>query len=459
MEIPRILISGTSSRVGKTMISVGLMRAILNRGYVVQPYKIGPDFIDTSFHFFATGRHSRNLDGFMMGKEDVLESFQRNAKNADIAIVEGAMGLYDSGSSVNEQGSSAEASKIIKAPVILIANVERIARSAAPFVLGYKLFDPMVNLQGVILNRAGSSRHASKVREAVEGLTDLRVLGVLRRNKQIVFPERHLGLVPAFEKKDIETLFNRLARIVEDSIDVDAIIEIARSAPKLRTKRSHQVFNKLKKFDVNVGIIRDKAFTFYYQDVIDALKSNCKGIKYIDSFKDEKLPDVDALYIGGGFPEVFAQELEDNSSLRQDIKEFCESGKPVYAECGGLMYLGDKLITKDERSYEMVGFFPLDTKMMQSRQALGYAITTAIVDNPLSMKKDTLVGHEFHYSKIKLKGDVKFAYKTTRGHGINGEYDGILKNNTLAGYLHLHILSYPRMVHNFLRLAEEIKRL
>ena len=456
MRIPRIMLTGTSSRAGKTVVSIGLMRALVNRGYVVQPYKVGPDFIDPSFHLFATQRYSRNLDGFMMRREDMLETFQRNRKGADIAVIEGTMGLYDSHNALDEKGSTAEASKILKTPVILIANVERIARTAAPFIMGYKLFDPAVDIRGAILNHVGSERHAKKVKLAVEKLADMRVIGVMFRDQRISIPERHLGLVPAFERSDIDTLFDRLAEIMEEYIDIDGIIDLAETAPKMRRQRENNLFNPTKKFDVTVGVMRDNAFTFYYQDVIDALAANSRKIMFIDALKDEKLPDVDALYIGGGFPEVFAEDLENNGSLRGDVRDFCDSGKPVYAECGGLMYLGERLITKDGRSYEMAGFLPLDTKMMERLQALGYSRRTAIMDNPISRRGDALVGHEFHYSRVTLKDKVKYAYKTTRGRGVDGEHDGILKKNTLAGYLHLHVLSYPKMLENFLSMAENI---
>lgn len=455
MKIPRILLSGTSSRAGKTVVSIGLMRALVNRGYVVQPYKIGPDFIDPSFHLFATQRYSRNVDGFMMQRKDMLETIQRNSKGADIAVIEGTMGLYDSHNALDEQGSTAEASKILRTPVILIANVERIARTAAPFVLGYKLFDPGVNIRGVILNRVGSERHAHKARLAVEKLADMRVVGVIPRDEKIEIPERHLGLVPAFEKDDIEALFDGLAGIVEKYVDIDSLIDVAEAAPEMPEQKENPLFNPQEKFDVKVGVVRDKAFTFYYQDVIDALAANSREVKYVDALKDEKLPDVDALYIGGGFPEVFAEELQGNSSFRGDVREFCESGRPVYAECGGLMYLGEKLITKDGRRFDMAGFLPLDTLMQEKFQALGYARRVGIKDNPISRTGDTLVGHEFHYSRVKLKEGVRFAYKTTRGNGVDGEHDGILKKNTLAGYLHLHVLSYPAMIENFLSMAEK----
>lgn len=455
MRIPRILLTGTSSRAGKTVISIGLMCALVKRGYRVQPYKIGPDFIDPSFHFFATGRVSRNLDGYMMTPRDMLGTFQRNFQDADIAVIEGTMGLYDSHDAVDEKGSTAEASKILKTPVILIANVERIARTAAAFVLGYKLFDRKVDIRGVILNRLGNPRHAAKARSAVEELAKMRVLGVVPRDARVEIPERHLGLVPAYEKKNIQALFDALAEIVERHVDVDALIEIAKAAPELKEVRENRVFNPEGKFNVTLGVVKDKAFTFYYQDVIDAFAARC-SISYINALEDSALPEVDALYIGGGFPEVFASRLEKNASLREDIREFCDSGKPVYAECGGLMYLGEKLVTK-EGEYEMVGFLPLDTRMQRRFQALGYARRVAVRDNPICRRGDVLVGHEFHYSKVVVKDKVEYAYETRRGRGVDGVHDGILKKNTLAGYLHLHVLSYPGMIRNFLSHAVKMK--
>jgi cobyrinic acid a,c-diamide synthase len=449
MDIPRIILSGTSSRVGKTMISIGLMRALTNRGYVVQPYKVGPDFIDPSFHFFATGRHSRNLDSFMMSGEDISEVFQRNFRNADIAIIEGTMGLYDSHDAIDEKGSTAEVSKILKCPIVLIANIERLSRTAAAFVLGYKLFDPDVKLEGVILNRAGAERHAYKAKLAVEKLAKMRVVGVIPRREDIIIPDRHLGLIPAYEKKEeFEELFDKLAEVIEKHVNVEEIIEIARKVPTLDETMENSIF-KPDKRKINVGVFWDRTFSFYYQDNLDALAARAR-IQFIDSLNDRKLPDVDALYIGGGFPEIFAEELERNVSLRKDVYDFCESGKPVYAECGGLMYLGESLRLIDGNEYEMVGFLPIKTEMHRKFQALGYSIYSVSSDNIISKKGDILVGHEFHYSKVITKKKLDFAYRVRRGKGVDGEHDGIMKNKTLASYLHLHVLSYPDMAKRFI---------
>lgn len=452
MDFPRILLSGTSSRVGKTMISVGLMRALVNRGYKVQPYKVGPDFIDPSFHYFATGRYSRNLDSFMMTKEDIMEIFQRNFKDADIAVIEGKTGLYDSHDALNEKGSTAEVSKFLQCPTILIANAERLSRTAAAFVLGYKVFDPEVDIKGAILNRVGGARHSSKARTAVEELTGVEILGTIPR-QDITIPDRHLGLIPAFEREEeFRELFDGLAEIVEEFIDVEKIIEIARKAPHLEQVMENPLF-KPKETRINLGVFRDKTFNFYYEDNIDAFAANGAHIKYIDSLSDKKLPHVDGLYIGGGFPEIFASQLEGNTSLRKEVFNFCDAGKPVYAECGGLMYLGETLTLVSGEEYEMVGFLPISTEMFQKFQALGYSIYRAVNNNIISRKGDILTGHEFHYSKVTANGKLEFAFKVDRGKGAIDGYDGIEKKNTLANYLHLHAMSYPLMIERFINAA------
>ena len=451
MHIPRIMLSAIRSRTGKTMISIGLMRALTNRGYKVQPYKVGPDFIDPSFHYFATGRYSRNLDSFMF-KANILETFQRNFKNADIAIIEATMGLYDSHDAIDEKGSSAEISKILKCPVLLIADVERMSRTVAPLLLGYKIFDRDVDIKGVILNRVGNPRHAKKVRLAAEKLAKMRVFGVIPR-QEVVIPDRHLGLIPAHERDEFVEIFDKLADLVEKYVDVDGIIKVAEKAEELDEVNEHPVFRK-EKSGIKLGILMDRAFSFYYQDTLDAFSSKAELV-YIDALNDKKLPDIDALYIGGGFPEVFAKELEDNKKLKNQIYEFCESNKPVYAECGGLMYLGESIIVNNEE-YEMVGFLPLKTEMHRRFQAHGYSIYKVIKNNIISRRGDTLIGHEFHYSKVLPSKKLNFAFKVKRGFGIEG-YDGITLNNTLATYIHLHVLSYPQMVYNLIKAAKKAK--
>ncbi|MEE8400817.1 MAG: cobyrinate a,c-diamide synthase [Candidatus Hydrothermarchaeaceae archaeon] len=456
VHLPRVIIGGTSSKAGKTVISIGLMRALKNRGYKVAPFKTGPDFIDPSYHLFATGRPSRNIDGYMMKKEDIIGAFHRNASDSDISIIEGTMGLYDSIDGIHDTGSTAQVSKFLKAPVILTANIERISRTAAPFVLGYKVFDRDVDIKGVILNRAGSKRHAGKAKDAVEKLVKMRVVGVMPRDARIEIPERHLGLVPAYEKKKIERLFDTLAELIEDYLDVDRIIKIANGAEPLKNVRESPLFSPKRRISANLGVVRDKSFSFYYEDNLDAFAAGGAEIRYIDSLKDRKLPDIDALYIGGGFPEVFSKELEKNKKLRGEIYEFCNSGKPVYAECGGLMYLGKSITTKENEEYEMVDFLPIKTRMFEKFQSLGYVKNEAIRDSPISRRGATIKGHEFHYSRVEPLKKLEYIYKVKRGKGIDGTSDGILKKNTVASYMHVHVLSYPPLVGNFLKTASEI---
>ncbi len=452
MEIPRIVIAGAKSKVGKTMIAIGLMRALINRGYVVQPYKVGPDFIDPGFHHIATNRFSRNLDSFMLDKATLLETFCRNFRGADIAVIEGKTGLYDSADAVSEKGSVAEVSKILKAPVILVVDAERMNRTVAAIVLGYKVFDPKVDLRGVILNKTGSERHRNRVKKAVEKLAKVKVLGVIPRSN-IRMPYRHLGLVTAYERSDIDQLLDELAEMIERYVDVDAIIDIAYSAPPLEFFDVSEVGEREE--NVRVGVIRDEVFSFYYQDNLDELAKYAEVV-FISSLRDKKLPDVDALYIGGGFPEVFAEQLEKNKRLREDIYEFCSSGKPVYAECGGLMFLG-KSIEVEGNEYEMVDFLPLRTVMYEKFRAQGYCIYKAVRNSVIARKNQTLVGHEFHYSEAELLGKVDFAFAVKRGRGIDGQRDGVIVENTLANYLHVHFLSDKSIAKRFVLQAKKIK--
>lgn len=451
MHIPRVMLSAIRSRTGKTTISIGLMRALTNRGYKVQPYKVGPDFIDPSFHQFATGRPSRNLDSFMF-KNNIMEAFQRGFKGADLAIIEGTMGLYDSHNAIDERGSSAEISKILRCPVLLIADVERMSRTVAPLLIGYKVFDKDVDIRGVILNKVGNPRHAKKVKTAAEKLAKMKVFGVIPR-QDVVIPDRHLGLIPAHERDEFAEIFDKLANVVEKYVDVEGIVKVAEKAVELEPVPEHPIFRK-EVDKVKIGIIMDRAFSFYYQDNLDAFASKAELV-YIDALNDKKLPEVDALYIGGGFPEVFAKELEANKKLREQIYHFCTSNKPVYAECGGLMYLGESIIV-DDGEYDMVGFLPLKTEMHKKFQAHGYSIYRVVKNNIISRRGDILLGHEFHYSKVIPLKKFNFAFKVKRGSGIGG-YDGIMLNNTLATYIHLHVLSYPQMVYNLVRAAKRCK--
>jgi len=454
VDLPRVLIAGVKSKIGKTMISIGLMRALKNRGYVVQPYKVGPDFIDPIYHFYATGRYSRNLDDFMLDEQTLLETFQRNFRGADIAVIEGKTGLYDSHDGVDERGSTARVAKILKAPVVLVADAERIGRSLGALLMGYKLFDKEVDIRGVILNRIGSQRHARKVKAAAEVLAGFEVLGLIPRRDDIDMPYRHLGLVPAHERERIDELIDRLAELIERYVNVDRIVDMAFNADDLEPVECDEMFfREIPK--VTVGVVRDKPFCFYYQDNVDAISAKARVV-VVDSIRDKRLPDIDALYIGGGFPEVFAEDLERNKALRRDIYEFCDSGRPVYAECGGLMYLGESVVVGGDE-YEMVGFLPYRTEMHKRFQGLGYCVYSVLRDTIICERGDKIVGHEFHYSRLVPLRELEFAYRVERGWGVDGRRDGVICKNTLASYIHLHVQSYPKMVDRFIRSALTFK--
>ncbi len=455
MDVPRIIIAGTSSRAGKTVISLGIMRALRNLGYEVQPFKVGPDFIDPSYHHFAAGRRSRNLDSYMMPPEAIRECLVRCSRGADIAVIEGTMGLYDSHDAVDAKGSTAEVSRILRSPVVLVANVERISRTAAAFVMGYRVFDPEVEIAGVVLNRVGNPRHAYKARTAVERLAGLRVFGTVPRREDMFIRERHLGLVPAYEREALEEQLDRLGEIVARHLDLEGVVQAAMEAPEVDAEPSGLFTPREPR--VRVGVAMDRAFTFYYQDNLDALIASGAHLVPIDMMEASSLPQVDALYIGGGFPEVMAEELERNRTLREQVRTALEEGMPCYAECGGLMYLGRSIVTREGEEYEMVGFLPIRTKMHRRFQALGYVRCVAEMGTPICSAGDELVGHEFHYSEVVPEGRLRLAYRVTRGKGVDGRRDGILMENTLASYLHVHVLSHPAMPANFVHTIEKFK--
>ncbi len=442
-NIPRIVVGGTSSRSGKTTVSMGLMRALMESGLNVAPFKVGPDYIDPMFHKNVTGNWSRNLDSYMMGRSTLRRSLYDGSCGSSIAVVEGVMGLFDSHDSISEKGSTAEVAKILKAPVILVVDVGRTARTAAAIVKGFKGFDRSLNIRGVVLNRVGSSRHEKKLRESIEGLAGVSVVGAIPKDPSISLPERHLGLVTAHElEKDIKSLASK----VGSHIDVEKIIQIAGTAEEIKIPEVSVKVNEAS--DKNVGILYDSAFRFYYIEAIEQITRKA-DLVFVDAIDDKRLPDLDVLYIGGGYPEVYAESLEKNASLRKDIFDMCASGKKVYAECGGLMYLGEEIAT-EEGVFEMVGFLPLSTEMQNRYVGMGYVVNKVVKDNPLSRRGETIVGHEFHHSRITLKGKVRFVYKTQRGTGIDGGHDGILKEKVLASYMHIHPLGYKDMVGNLL---------
>ncbi|MGB9660130.1 MAG: cobyrinate a,c-diamide synthase [Nitrososphaerales archaeon] len=456
MNLPRITIAGPYSGVGKTSISVGLMGALKRRGLKVQAFKIGPDYIDPSHHSIMLNRPSRNLDAWMVHPDGILEIFQRATQDVDIAVIEGVMGLFDGFDESNENGSTAHIAKLLKSPVILVINVHGMAKSVAPIALGYEKYDRNVRLSGFILNEVGSGKHIDWCKKAINSVTKLPVLGALPRNKDIEMQERHLGLIPQRERAHPKPFLNLLTNFIEENVDVNRIIDIARSAEDL-PKSGNKVYPKHPyKKNLAIGVALDESFNFYYQDNLDILRAYGADIRFFDTIKDKEVPsDVSGLYIGGGFPEMLPERLGANTSMLKSIKKVAEDEMPIYAECGGLMYLTDSITDFENRSYKMVGLLNSRTVMTRGL-TLNYTLADVIVDNPLSKVNDLLKGHEFHYSKIlEIPRDARFAYRMRIGIGIDGKHDAWLEHKALASYMHMHFAYQPKLVKNFLSACKD----
>ncbi|MCG0277713.1 MAG: hydrogenobyrinic acid a,c-diamide synthase (glutamine-hydrolyzing) [Thermanaeromonas sp.] len=441
VTIPRFVLGAPHGRSGKTTITLGLIAALVKRGFIVQPFKKGPDYIDPSWLTLASGRPCRNLDLYFMAPHQLRNSFLLGCQGADLAIVEGAMGLFD-GLDLEGTGSTAEIALSLEAPVVLVLDATRMTRSAAALVQGFKNFDPRVRLAGILLNRVARPRHEEMLRCAIEKYTGIPVVGAIPKDDRYLIPDRHLGLVPATENERLHVALETARGAVEAGVNLDLLLDIARTAPPIVCGKIHRKIATVAK--VRLGVFRDRAFHFYYPENLEALARAGAELVFIDSFKEAALPPVDGLYIGGGFPEVFAGALEENFSLRRDIRRVAREGMPIYAECGGLMYLARR-IKYGERWYEMVGALPLDVQMENKPQGHGYTFLKACSGNPFFNEEAGVKGHEFHHSRvINLdKEAVHFAYRVVRGWGIDGKFDGLLYRNILAGYTHLFAPAHP----------------
>lgn len=433
-----VLLAGTNSGVGKTTVSMGIMAALRKRKMEVQPFKVGPDYIDPTYHTAICGKPSRNLDTFMMQVEGVKKTFSRHSQNADINIVEGVMGLFD-GMEATEVASSAHVAKSLGIPVILIVNVHGMSRSAAAIVKGFSEFDRDVKVAGVILNKVGSPRHAQMI---IDSIPDIPVVGTLPRNKSITVPSRHLGLYMAHEQEfDTESL----AAFIEENINLDAIVSLAEQA----TDAEECAPEEEKEKDVKIGIAYDSAFCFYYQDMFDAFRTAGAEPVFFSPLKDE-LPDVDGFYFGGGYPELYISELE-KSATTKSLKNLAADGVPMYGECGGLQYMSSSYEVEGT-AYKMADVLPAETVRTDKLQALGYTEGIARGD----FIKGTIRGHEFHYSATYCDKDAKLVYEMKRGKGITDGRDGLVEYNALAAYTHAHPASFP--VEGFVEKCRQYKR-
>lgn len=440
----RLVIAGTESGVGKTTVTIGLMAAFKKKGLIVQGFKCGPDFIDPSYHTAITGRPSRNLDSWILSSEMLKEIVNRGSAGADISIIEGVMGFFDGKSPTDNAGSTAEISLITNSPVILIVNCAGMARSAAAVVKGFQLFLKEANIAGVIANDVSGKSHYQIVKTAIEQECGIPVLGYLTRDARIGLSERHLGLIPSVEQRELDLFFDQLGESVLKTIDVDALYDLAK-APHLEIK--DPPCHRTEKKQVRIAVARDAAFHFYYQENLEILEEYGADLVEFSPLHGEVLPkEVDGLYIGGGFPEEFAEQLARQTEVKHSIKAAIQKGMPTLAECGGFMFLTDVLETSDGTNYEMVGMIPGKAKMQKQLAALGYREVTGVEGNFLLNGNLTAKGHEFHYSTFHPKTEIQSAYNVKAMHDVKQE--GYMQGNLIAGYTHFHFGSCPEMANN-----------
>ena len=443
MIIPRLVIAGTHSGVGKTTVTLAILAALKDRGRRVQPFKAGPDFIDPGHHSAATGRPSRNLDGWMLGEDVNRDIFTRAAADADISIIEGMMGLFDGSSPVNEIGSTAELAKQLDAPVLLVIDGSAMARSAAAMVSGYAKFDPGLRVNGVLFNRVSSEGHYKLLKEAVEQETDVVAVGYLRPDPAVTISDRHLGLVTAMEQGTGE-LYSRLAKAAEETVDLDRVETLARSCRDMPAAIPQSVMRSHDR-TVRIGVAQDLAFCFYYPDNLELLEAEGAELMKFSPMNDQVLPDVDMLYLGGGYPELHGERLAGNVTMRTAIRQFAERGGTIYAECGGMMYLTQAIRDFAGRSHEMVGLFPAEAVMQQQGLTMGYRTMEVSHDCILGATGASVRGHEFHYSTLVQNGRLDYACALHDARGESKGPDGLIVGNTLALYTHVHFASQPQI--------------
>ncbi|MDA8097718.1 MAG: cobyrinate a,c-diamide synthase [Clostridia bacterium] len=454
---PRLVVAAPQGRSGKTTVTAALIAGLRGRGFDVQPFKKGPDFIDPSWLSLVAGRQCRNLDRFMMDEETIRHSFINHSTASGVAVLEGAMGLFD-GVDVDGSGSTAEIAKSLGAPVLLVVNAVRMTRSAAAIVLGCQKFDPDVNVAGVILNNVARPRHRDMLTAVIDRYCNLPVLGVFPKKKEYTVPDRHLGLVPAAENDALQRVLETWQADAESTLDLDRIIEIAQAAPPVESGRGRPPALPTSNVRPRIAVLRDRAFTFYYPENLEALEMVGAELVFVDALHEDLPAGIDALYVGGGFPEMFAAELEANTALRQSVRSRVEAGMPVYAECGGLMYLGERLLWQGE-SFQMAGAIPFETNLDKKPRGHGYMVLKAVADNPFFPSGTMIKGHEFHHSSVtRVDPGVTFCMEVHRGYGTDGRRDGMLYHNAFAAYCHIHALAVPDWAPNLVRAAVEYHR-
>jgi cobyrinic acid a,c-diamide synthase len=452
VKIPRLVIAGLSGDSGKTLVSLGIARALSDRGVAVRPFKKGPDYIDTAWLGVAARSTCRNLDTFLMTDEAMASALATAVHDADLILVEGNRGLFD-GVDVEGSHSTAMLARRLAAPVVLVLDCTKMTRTAAALVLGCRAMDPELDLAGVILNRVGCGRHETIVREAVAGIAGTPVLGVIRSIKgDDPLPGRHLGLVTAVEHPDPEEAVKRAAEAVADGIDLDRLLAVAQWAPELELMPAD---TPIEQVAVTIGYLEGKAFSFYYAENLERLRAAGVQLVPVDPAGASELPEVDGLYIGGGFPEVHAARLGANTEFTASIRTRVDAGMPVYAECAGLMYLARELVV-DGVTHTMAGVLDLVVEQRPTPQGHGYEVAVVDRDNPFFAAGTRLVGHEFHYSRLVSGSDREHTVlRVERGTGIGDSRDGITNGRVFASYLHLHAGATPGWADGFLSLAAQ----
>ena len=458
MNVPRVLIAGARGGSGKTIISLGLVAALRKQGRRVAPFKKGPDYIDAAWLAHAAERPCRNLDLFLMSRQTILRSFVSAAGAAEVAVIEGNRGLYD-GMDAHGTYSTAEVAKLLQTPVVLAVDCTKTSRTAAALVLGCQRLDPEVPLRGVILNQTAGPRHVSVLREAVEEACGLPVLGAVARIPQQLFPERHLGLVPPQEHERQSGAIREVTEVAEQYLDLEAIWGLAREAPPLELPNEDpSAGDGPKRPAVRIGLFRDEAFQFYYPENLEALTREGAELIEVSPLGDAELPEVDALYIGGGFPETLAPALTGNKPFLDSLRLEVEKGLPVYAECGGTVFLGEKLIY-NEQQYAMAGVLPVEFVFHHKARGHGYAVLETVEENPYYRVGDSLRGHEFHYTCMASPAaeDLTFVFRVRRGYGFDGRRDGLCHGNVLACYTHVHALGVESWAPSMVQAAVRFK--
>lgn len=458
-EFPRLMIAAIQGMSGKTTVTIGLLKALRDRGLRVQPYKKGPDYIDPSWATIASGVPCRNLDAIMMKDEQLIHSLCSQSGRADLAIVEGAMGIFD-GFDIDGSNSSAELAHLLDIPIILVVSGQRITRSVAALINGVVQFDDRINIAGVVLNRVARPRHQRIMTGAIEKYCQVPILGTLPKGDDIKIPDRHLGLVPAGEEAELLSRVDRLGELVEEHLDIDWLLAIAKSAPPIEDPGGGTIQVDLPRRP-KIGVFQDRAFSFYYPENLEALEEAGADLVTVNAFTTTDVDGLDGLYIGGGFPEVMAADLAANESLKASVKKAADKGLPIYAECGGLMYLSQGIRTA-EGYFPMCGVFPCEIEMTSKPQGHGYAFQRIRTNNPYFTPGDLIPGHEFHHSRAVWPEGVDpanqaFAFETERGKGlavVNGiTYDGLVYKQVLATYHHYHAAAQALWAENFVKLA------